>query len=360
MYIKLVHNASNSATAWREWTYTIRDIINGTITATSGLSSSYFDQTNSIINGSRPYCDDGTTLTYDMLGSPGTNTSNSSDNIISFYWKHPENTSTYDYKKRIQLIVTATGTYGMRFRTYSANGSYGLPYNSNSYYAATTSSNDKFDVNFQQMTTHIWMNKNHFTIQVQSGTEVLTHGVWAGDAGDWSKYYYDNTSSQYCPATVINSFYRKSVLDNITPDSTTYEHLHIGQQYALNTNNTTFSTPSYSQSYQQGYSQSTSQNYSTLNPLPYKNVRPLKTATGHNHQMIPVFLDPHFNSPTTGFDAFQRLKGLWRTSDNIDANAAEITFNSVKYNVIMLHKSGASLGNSNNTETGCYLIKQEN
>lgn len=359
MYIKLVHNASNSATAWREWTYAIRDIISGTITATSGLSSTYFDQTNSIINGTRPYCDDGTTLTYENINTTS-NTSNTSDNYINFYWKHPERTSTYDYKKKISLYVTATGTYGMRFRTGSANGSYQLPYGSTSYYAATTSSNDKFDVNFQQMTTHIWMNKNHFTIQVQSATEVLTHGVWAGDAGDWSEYYYDNTASQYSPATVINSFYRTSVLGTTTYDSTTYDYLHIGQQYGLNTNNTTFSYPTFSHSYQQGYSQNTNQNYSTLAPLPYKNVRPLKTATGHNHQMIPVFLEPHFNSTTTSFDAYQRLKGLWRTSDDIDANAAEITFNSVKYNVIMLHKSGGTSGNAANTENACYLIKQEN
>ena len=194
MYIKLVHNASNSATAWREWTYAIRDIINGTVTEKADLNSTYFDTTNSIVTGSRPYCDDGTTLTYETI-NVGSNTSNSSDNYINLYWNHPENTSSYDYKKRISLYVTATGTYGMRFRTYSANGSYGLPYNSNSYYAATSSSNTKFDVNFQQMTTWIWMNKNHFTIQVQSSTEVLTHGVWAGDAGDWSEYYYDNTAS---------------------------------------------------------------------------------------------------------------------------------------------------------------------
>ena len=62
MFIKLVANpsASNSATAWKEWTETIGNILDGTWTSTSSLSTTYFNQGACQIIGSKPTTNDGT------------------------------------------------------------------------------------------------------------------------------------------------------------------------------------------------------------------------------------------------------------------------------------------------------------
>ena len=142
MFIKLVAKStqSNNAAAWKAWTETIRDILDGSITSTSGLSTTYFETGSCQIIGSKPTTNAGAD-TFSAF-SVASNISSSSENYVNFNFNHAESTGSYGYHQTIHLNVTATGTYGLRFRAGDGNNANLAPYNSTSYYAVSTSTND--------------------------------------------------------------------------------------------------------------------------------------------------------------------------------------------------------------------------
>ena len=72
-----------------------------------------------------------------MSSTAGTNTSNGSDNYIQFKFNHAERSASYSYSSDHKLWVTATGTYGLRFRAGNGTGGNLQPYNSTGYYAVS-------------------------------------------------------------------------------------------------------------------------------------------------------------------------------------------------------------------------------
>ena len=93
-----------------------------------------------------------------------------------------------------------------------------------------------------------------------------------------------------------------------------------------------------------------------LNPLPVRNVYPLRTSTGHIHQLIPVYVDPHFNHDTAAYPFNGRMKTLYRTTDDIAAPGSLITHDGTQYAVWNVYKTGSSWGSANNIQNMCYLI----
>ena len=357
MFIKLVANpsASNSATAWKEWTETIGNILDGTWTSTSSLSTTYFNQGACQIIGSKPTTNDGTDSFTSI--NTGTNTSNSSDNYIQFKFNHAERSASYSYSSDHKLWVTATGTYGLRFRAGNGTGGNLQPYNSTSYYSVTTDANRKYHPNWPQETTLIWANKHSFVIQIYNGNYMTTLGTFGYDASAANEYQYDTIGSNaHGPFVSMGSHMRTSIWNTPNGDSTTYEEFWVGASTYLNPAQSVQAFTNRSGSWHRGVNFNDNQFYMALNPLPVRNVYPLRTSTGHIHQLIPVYADPHFNHDTASYPFNGRMKTLYRTTDDIAAPGSLITHDGTQYAVWNVYKTGSSWGSANNIQNMCYLI----
>ena len=256
------------------------------------------------------------------------------------------------------MNFTATGTYGARFRHGDgANANY-LPYNSTSYYTIDTSSNGKYTCNYPQETAFIWFNKHAFVIQQFNGSHMVTMGVFGYDASDANEYQYTQIgSAKHAPFASIHSYMRTSVWNTGSADNTTYERLFIGaNSYLAPDNSVETATQGPSVNYHNSYSAADNNYYMSMTPNLYKNVYPLRTSTGHIHQLIPAYMDPHFNGDLTSYPFNGRFKTLYRTSDNIAAPGTTLTYDGTQYAVWMPWKSGSSHGSSNNVQNTCFLI----
>ena len=356
MFIKLVANpsASNSATAWKEWTETIGNILDGTWTSTSSLSTTYFNQGACQIIGSKPTTNDGTDSFTNIVTAA--NTSNGSDNYIQFKFNHAERSASYSYSSNHKLYVT-TGTYGLRFRAGHGTGGNLQPYNSTSYYSVDTTANRKYFPNWPQETTLIWANKHSFVIQIYNGSYMTTLGTFGYDASAANEYQYDTIGSgKHGPFVSMGSHMRTSIWNTPNVDSTTYEMFWVGASTYLNPSQSEQASTNISGSYHRGVNFTDNQFYMSLNPVPVRNVYPLRTSTGHIHQLIPVYADPHFNHDTASYPFNGRMKTLYRTTDDIAAPGSLITHDGTQYAVWNVYKTGSSWGSANNIQNMCYLI----
>lgn len=361
MFIKLVANssASNTATSWKNASETIRDLLNGTITGTGGLSTTYWNTSASSITGLYPQTNSSTD-TFNNF-SVSTNTTSTSDNYLIFDFNHAERSVSYPYHCNIKLYWTATGTYGTRFRYADGNGSNERPYNSTAYYTTGGSANQKYISDFPNETFLIWANKHAFVIQQFNTSYMTTMGVFGYDASSANEYQYDSIGNQrHGPFISLGSYMYTNRWNTGVADETAYDRFWVGAN--------AFNAPD--QSYQGvaaildntsttnvhgGYSVSLDNEYLYINPGIWQNVYPLRNATGHTHQLIPTYIG-HNNDDADSYPFNGRFKTLYRTSDDIAAPGASITFDGTTYANLMLYKTGAASGNAANTQNACFLI----
>lgn len=358
MFIKLVANSSVSNTstgAFYQWTLAIKNFLDGTYTSTSDLSADWFNVSSCQVIGSYPQRDNGDDTCVNLNIS--TNTTSSSDNYLNFDFRHAESDSTYDYHRTIRLYYTATGTYGCRFRVYDGASNYGLPYNSTSYYTYSSSTNYLYSCDYPNETAYIWANKHSFVIQQFNGSYMTCLGVFGHDASAANEYQYDQIgSARHGPFVSMGSYMYTSRWNTGNYDNTTYDQFWVGTQSYLNPGQSTGTSTNLNTSYNLGYSDTTDSYYMSLTPQPWKNVYPLRTATGHVHQLIPVYADPHNCGDTSAYPFNGRLKSLYRTSDDIAAPGTTLTYDGTQYAVLMPYKCGGNPGGTINTQNMCYLI----
>lgn len=357
MFIKLVANpaAGNNASSWKKWTETIRDILNGTITTTSGIDSSIFQQSSCQIIGSKPTTNAGADTFSNFNVS--SNTNSSSDNYVNFDFNHAEYTSSYRYHSSIALWATATGSYGLRFRVGDGVGQNLIPYNSTSYYAYNTSTDSFYDPNWSTEVTYIWANKHAFVIQQYNDAHMTTQGTFGYDASAANEYMYDNIGSQrHAPFVSIGSYMDLPRWNSAVKDLSGGDFFWVGAS-SYNTPDEDFqgSTP-LDVNYSLGWQRSDISYYMSIYPTPYKNVYPIKTATGHIHQLIPAYADPHHNHDQLSYMFNGRLKTLYRTSDDIAPPGSTLTHDGIQYAVWMPYKTGSSHNDGDNIQNACYLI----
>lgn len=358
MFIKLVANssASNDYSAWNDVTLTIKNLLDGTYTSTSDLSTTYWNTAACSIQGLYPQ-QSGSLNTFTSL-SRNSSTSNTSDSYLQFDFNHADRTASYPYHCRVYLYFTATGTYGFRARTSDGANTNLVPMNSTSYYSMTSSSNNKYTCNFPQETILIWANKHAFVIQMYNGTRMSTHGVFGYDASAGNQYQYDVLgSSAHAPFISMGSHMVVSRWNSGTYDNSTNDRFWImaNTYKAPDQSNESFTTIA-GTDYHTGYSVGLGSAYMYMQPDIWSNCYPLRTSTGHTHQLIPQYVTGHHNSEATGYPFTGRLKTLYRTSDDIAPPGTIITYDNTDYAVFMPYKCGASSGNTNNTQNLCFLI----
>lgn len=361
MFVKLVHNtsASDNGSNWKVWTETIRDLLNGTITATSGLAAAQFNVSACEITGSKPTTNAGDD-TFDNFSVSG-NTNNSSDNFVQFDFNHPEQTTTYHYKRRISLYVTAGGTYGLRFRVGNGGNDHLWPYDGTSSYTMSTSTNHDYDPDFGNETTLIWANKNCFVIQIANGTDMHTIASFSHSANAGNEFMYDmhsDAAGEHGPFIEIASFMQVARWNTQVQENTTYDKFAVGTNTYISPTqqSQTNKHTNYASSYSAGSAISQQNHYMSLFPSPYRHMYPIRTATDYIHQLVPVYIEPHMNDDAEAYPFNARLNSLYRTTDDIGSPGSTITYNGTAYAVWMPWKSGDLSGNAGNKANTCFLI----
>ena len=361
MFVKLTHNTSASDTAgnWKIWTETIRDLLNGTITATSGLNTNCFNTGACEITGSKPTTNAGDD-TFDNF-NVSTNTGSNNDNFVKFDFNHPEQTGTYHYKRRILLYVTAGGTYGLRFRVGNANEDHLWPVDSTSSYTMTTGSNQDYDPDFGNETTFIWANKNCFVIQIANGTDMHTIGSFSHAANAGNEFMYDmhtDAAGEHGPFIEIGSFMQVTRWGTQVQENTTYDRFGVGTNTYMSPTQASITNrhTNYASNYSAGGTISQDNHYMSLFPSPYRHMYPIRTATDYIHQLVPVYIEPHMNDDAESYPFNARLNSLYRTTDDIGSAGSSITYDGTTYAVWMPWKSGDFSGNNYNRANTCFLI----
>lgn len=366
MFIKLVHNNSSSNTGQiqADIVTTIKNLLDGTWTSTSDLPTGTFNISQCEVVGSYPLCNDGTTPTFDLIGT-GTTTTVSSDASLRFRWRHPDyNASTYQYWSEMWLYYTMTGTYGPRGRVTNRNMSttYMVPYPSTAYYNYNSTGNAyKYTYQFNAETILIWANKYNVVIHMYNDGYSMIFGTASMEDSPGHQYSYDLTNGNTGPFFSFGSFFGAGSgltrLGAAAIDNASYDWFWTACPYYTDAQGIARSAP-IDAGWSHGNNVSYATYYQTFNPLPYKNVYSTPSAAGRVHQLIPVRVDPHYNHSTLSYPYNGTVQGLYRTTDDIGTFGQQITFNSDNYRVLMMHKTGGSRAASDNIENACYLIPE--
>ena len=345
--------ASNSATTLNLMLTDVQSVFAGTLTSISNFNA-VCDQSNSFLVGG------GSNITNEYTVTKNTNTNSGSDNTFSIQKKHSEYSVSYPLGATLNFYTTYTGTYGVRsWMTGSTSNNGGSFPSALSSSYAFGNTNYKVDHGVVAGSTY-WFWANPYNCGVAFATANLSeyHAsiLCDHDVTEYNKYVYDNFDTQH--SAMVNA---QCVLQSSTYGTSSYTQFNafaVGTTDFISPSSASQSVSSFSSTaYHDNYSSATNTSHMSLTPLPYKNVYPLQYSAGHQHQLIPVFIDPGYCSDTANYPVNGRMKYFYRTSDNFGPNGTRITVNGQEYASIQLHKSGGqTYSGTNTTENSIYLI----
>lgn len=356
-FLRYVINSSASDTA-----STLNNIfadlegwIDGTITATSSFNSSYCNTAASEIEGTIP------ANVYFAI-SKNTNTSSSSDNYIRFA-KYHSDWSSYDSSHpadKMHIYWTISGTYGARLRVGNRSNNNMTPYPSTSYYNyGSTSSSYKTDLQPANCTIFLWLEEDYMACQIVDSNQ--NHSIFIGSfdhpRSEYAEYVFDQ-DSDFANAVTVSALNHQSYNNAY---NSSYNGFEVAvHDYIDETGTAQAYFPNYNAgwNYFTGYSVSTSYEIGTLYPTPWTLLDQVSITSGVGHQLVPVFSQGARGNQSQGaYPIAGRLKGLYRTSDEFATTGTSITYGGVNYRACMMHKCGASAGNTYNTVNACYLLR---
>jgi len=356
MYIKytFASGAANSATSIKSMFDDVKAVFDGTYTSKTSFNS-VCDQANSELIGG------GSNITNDYTCTVNSNTTDNNDNTMVLVKNHSEYTASYPFKSSFYIYTTRTGTYGVRGWLRGNTGGSSFPSFLSSNYAH---SNVNFKIDHQNTvpgsTYWFWANPYNcgFAFSSYNGSEYYMAGSFDHDITEYNKYVYDNDDTQHPAAIYVAGVLQASTY--YTSSYTQYNNMMVGTTDYLGPDISTArgtTGMSGTNALYGGNSTSYTSDYMSLCPTPYKNIYPLQYSTGTQHQIIPVFVDPHYNQDTQSYPVNGRLKYFYRTSDNFGPTGTLITSNGQQYFAVNIHKTGAGLYNDATAiQNAVYLI----
>ena len=349
MYFKLVTNSSafggstnmNYASHKRYVFSDLMGVIMGSITGTSGLDATYFNQAASIITGSRPstgiYHQ---TNAYHNLGS-----SDSSDEYyFQFYKRHhgylQDNTNA-DMQRAFSLDTN--GTYSMipRMGTNLSNSKNGMSNRFPNSTGGWLDASSSYDPSINGTTPYYWqsiegiVNDKVFMLKLNCSQYSTSYAdmIFMMVDQEYQANYDNYTRSQFqyhCPTVAIyhaefNLEQNNTVGKTSTSGASSGNLFGKVQMYGLNYPNGSNHSDSYSQARNMGqYTTNTSySSYASLMPPPWYELHGRSPIANGDRGFImqPLLFVPQIGLNRTGQNhkdhkEWSRLVGLWRTADD--------------------------------------------
>lgn len=326
----------------------------GTATSTSDFSSTYCNTASSEIEGTIP-----TNVYFDAYKN--NNTGSSSDNIFRIA-KYHSDWSSYNSSHpadKMFLYWSITGTYGARLRVGNRNNANYTPYPSTSYYnTGSTTAAYKTDLVPANCTIFMWLEEDYMACQIVDSNQ--NHSIFIGSfdqpRSEYADYVFDQ-DYDFANAVTVSALCHQSYNNTYNSSYNGFEigvHDFIDQAQTQQAYLTNYSSGF---NYFTSYSVNASYEIMTMYPPAWSVIDQVPTSSGVGHQLIPCFTSANAGNQSNGqYPIAARLKGLYRTSDEFAATGTSITYGGVNYRVCMMHKCGASSGNTYNTVNACYLL----
>tara|TARA_B100000963_G_scaffold360188_1_gene390109 strand:+ start:1556 stop:2776 length:1221 start_codon:yes stop_codon:yes gene_type:complete len=319
----------------------LQGVIMGTITAASGLQSYYFNQSTSIITGSRPSTGIyHTTGCYDNLGS----SDSSNEHYFQFYKKHhgylQDNTNA-NMQRGCHIYTDSTYCIFPRMGTNFSNSKSGIsnrfPNSMGGWLDASSSSDPAINYN----NPHYWhsiegiVNDKVFMLKVNRSqyTTSAPDMIFMMVDQEYQANYDNYTRSQFqyhCPTVAIyhaefNLEQNNTVGKTSTSGASSGNLFGKVQMYGLNYPNGSNHSDSYSQARNMGqYTTNTSySSYASLMPPPWYELYGRSPIANGDRGFImqPLLFVPQIGLNRTAGNhkdhkEWSRLVGLWRTADD--------------------------------------------
>lgn len=348
---------SSSATANATALNTIfADIVNwanGSITSTSGFTSSVCNIASSEIQGTIP------ANVYSAVKN--NNTTSSSDNQL-YITKYHSDWNSYNASHpvdRLYLIWTYSGT-NARMRISNSSGGNMMPYpNTSNYHAPSTTTTYAASFNHRNTTIFVWLEEDYMAMQLVdlNVSDAIFIGSFDQPRSEYAEWAFSQDNQFPCAFTISN-------LSNGTYNNTTVpsaDWFYAGTHDFYTADGVNFTYPAnYSQSedYGRGWLHSDNISTGTIYPAPAKIMPQVPITGGVGHQLVPVFSEfVGGNGTTNHYPIYGRLKGIFRTSDNFAPTGTEITYGGNTYRVCMMHKCGSASTDPQNVLNACYLLR---
>ncbi len=349
MYFKLTLNSTafggannlNYASYKRNVFTDLMNVILGTITTTAGLDSYYFNQSTSIMTGSRPTTGIyHTTNAYNNVGS----SDGANEYFFQFYKRHhgylQDNTNA-DMQRGCHIYTDATYCMFPRMGTDFTNSKTGLnnkfPNSTGGWLDASSTYDPAVNYNNPQywhsiegiVNDKIFMLKLNRSQYTSSAADMIFMMV----DQEYQSNYDNYTRAQFqfhCPTVAI--YHAEFNLEqNNTYGSTSTSGTRAGnlfgkvQMYGNNSTNGYNHSDSYSQSRQMGQFTTTTayNNYGSVLPPSWWELYGRSPLSNGDKGFImqPLLFCPHMGLTRTGgnhkdYKEWSRLIGLWRTADD--------------------------------------------
>jgi hypothetical protein len=347
-------SATNSAVGLNAIFADIVNWVGGSITATSGFTSSVCNIASSEIQGTIP------TNVYTAVKN--SNTASNSDNQL-YITKYHSDWSSYNTSHpvdRLYLIWTHSSGTNARMRIANTSGANMMPYPGTSlYHAGSTTTGYVSAFGLQQTTIFVWLEQDYMAMQLVDSnvSDAIFIGSFDQPRSEYAEWAFSQDPQFPCAYTIsnlCNGTYNNTVVPTLdwfyagTHDY--YDESGANQAYP----------PSYSaaEDFGRGWSASDNSSVGNIYPVPYKVLPQIPITGGVGHQLVPVFSDSlGGNATSANYPIRGRLKGIFRTSDNFAPTGTEIVYGGNTYRVCMMHKCGSSSTDAQNILNACYLLR---
>lgn len=361
----------------------IKDIFNGTITATSGLDNGVWNRDASSIHGTHP-----TSGLYSWTTTDRSSSTQSDNNFYGIKYHYAKGGTGVDvnFNASCRMYANAQSSYsaGVSFHIRNSQGSNaGLSTSASrpsGNTSSTTSSGYYPTFTSPGNTTNGWndvyiiRNDTTFAINMvsTSGSNyffMITDFEYMDGADD----YLNETFDTYCPMGMMTAGnYKKMDVDDeglyqyTTTNTSYYGFFSVYTPNYVNPNGS-MRTPSKNYSSSFNYDSATG-TYMKTNPEAWQRISGLPaTGGGTVRPLIPLRMyntieGGYSNSEDYAMTHPKLCPNVYRVDDNGYANGDVILDGTTKYRVMRVHKTGDASGyfSTDNKYTACYAFPEDN
>ena len=365
MYLKLVPVHTSGYAYANEVIRAVKNFMDGTWTATSSLSSTYFDVAACELSGTAPTA--GTYHTFNYVDTAG------SGMELKFRKKYYNQDPGNSFEPETEILWD-WGTSGPAFRASDKNSANMTPYTNSGYVSPAASGfiasywgsnyGCQYLISLEVIFTDDLFAVNFYYSNAQNLSSGTPSGQYIGNmffsmADFEHDAVYDNyaysQSSAYYPG-VVSLFYTGDYLtkyDTNMNNGTGHQNIWIGRYQFMDVDGT-FKNNNAGYANDYTYTNMTSWSsfeydanyiYASWFPSPHKSIPKMNLGGNSGYQLIPITYNPdasHRYYSQLDFDTrYGRIRNMFRTVDNLaDTNGSSMTIGSDTYRVWPLHKCG--------------------
>lgn len=349
MYIRyeLDQTASVNTTAHTNMMADLLDAIDGTITDPANFTSDYCNKELSEIHGSVTHGTATTDLYETVYESTGEwrikkyhngrdNTNNYEPaGVIGLYWVYGQRPSC-DFKTKDDLNwVMSSDTQRGTYWTPDSGPGQAEPHVIDA-------------VNYNRIL--IFASAYYFILQLYHGDRLMSMGLLDFEDSDADSYSYtlDNNASP--------QIYFGFDIQDARSGQTSQQALYWGRSHYMSGEGQIYTgSTSYNVDAFLGYATSFTTNYPSMYPQPRLKMPAGKVSGGSGHFLAPTYLLPTTGNGAYSMVNFGKFPYFYRTTDDIAQGGDIISYNSVEYMAVPLHKTDGQT-EATGTLMATYLV----